>query len=192
MHCVELYEVLFFLTQVELYVMPKNYESTERLDSRTNDDRASNSTERGEKNAACDRCRGQKLRCIWESVQATKCRRCTRADAICTVLPRRPMGRPSHHDRDEYSRSRGNGEYGSFYKRPRVEHTQTPRPPADSHRMMQLGEEDMDVNIPELEETVHQEISPQSTINPFFESQSTSLPTPIFSTSELPHTDRGE
>ncbi|KAI0836430.1 hypothetical protein F5Y06DRAFT_273376 [Hypoxylon sp. FL0890] len=42
---------------------------------------------------ACDRCRGQKLRCIWED-EAPKCRRCTRAETVCATAPRRPLGRP--------------------------------------------------------------------------------------------------
>lgn len=42
---------------------------------------------------ACDRCRGQKLRCIWET-EGTKCRRCTRAGSVCATSPRRPLGRP--------------------------------------------------------------------------------------------------
>ncbi|KAI1475091.1 hypothetical protein F4774DRAFT_304217 [Daldinia eschscholtzii] len=41
---------------------------------------------------ACDRCRGQKLRCIWDG--DTKCRRCTRADSVCIVAARRRQGRP--------------------------------------------------------------------------------------------------
>lgn len=42
--------------------------------------------------SACDRCRGQKLRCIWDSPE--QCRRCVRAKAICTVPRPKPMGRP--------------------------------------------------------------------------------------------------
>ncbi|KAE8324515.1 hypothetical protein BDV39DRAFT_207809 [Aspergillus sergii] len=42
--------------------------------------------------SACDRCRGQKLRCIWDSPE--QCRRCARAKAICTVPRPKPMGRP--------------------------------------------------------------------------------------------------
>ncbi|KAH6855612.1 hypothetical protein B0I37DRAFT_442422 [Chaetomium sp. MPI-CAGE-AT-0009] len=48
---------------------------------------------RGGPKAACNRCRGQKLRCIWDDGSG-RCRRCTRADSACTVPPRRPMGRP--------------------------------------------------------------------------------------------------
>ncbi|KAF7586607.1 hypothetical protein BBP40_008634 [Aspergillus hancockii] len=44
--------------------------------------------------AACDRCRGQKLRCIWESTQ--QCRRCARAKANCRVPRPKPLGRPSN------------------------------------------------------------------------------------------------
>ena len=42
--------------------------------------------------AACDRCRGQKLRCIWDFPE--QCRRCARAKAICTVPRPKPIGRP--------------------------------------------------------------------------------------------------
>ena len=42
---------------------------------------------------ACDRCRGQKLRCVWEN-NFRKCHRCTRAKSVCHVSPPRPMGRP--------------------------------------------------------------------------------------------------
>ncbi|KAB8219913.1 hypothetical protein BDV33DRAFT_173129 [Aspergillus novoparasiticus] len=42
--------------------------------------------------SACDRCRGQKLRCIWDNPE--QCRRCARAKAICTVPRPKPMGRP--------------------------------------------------------------------------------------------------
>lgn len=42
---------------------------------------------------ACDRCRGQKLRCIWEP-KSQQCRRCARANAVCAIPPPRPMGRP--------------------------------------------------------------------------------------------------
>ncbi|KAI8962025.1 hypothetical protein F5Y11DRAFT_357238 [Daldinia sp. FL1419] len=40
---------------------------------------------------ACDRCRGQKLCCIWDS-DLLKCHRCARADTICVVTPRRAKG----------------------------------------------------------------------------------------------------
>ncbi|KAL2702278.1 C6 finger transcription factor TraC [Penicillium crustosum] len=42
---------------------------------------------------ACDRCKGQKLRCIWENGSNT-CRRCTRARAVCQQPRPRPFGRP--------------------------------------------------------------------------------------------------
>lgn len=47
---------------------------------------------------ACDRCRGQKLRCDWEE-GARQCRRCARAKALCTIPPPRPMGRPQRQSR---------------------------------------------------------------------------------------------
>lgn len=42
---------------------------------------------------ACDRCRGQKQRCVWPP-RSTQCHRCMRAKAECKVPPARPMGRP--------------------------------------------------------------------------------------------------
>ncbi|KAL2163221.1 hypothetical protein VTH06DRAFT_5277 [Thermothelomyces fergusii] len=42
---------------------------------------------------ACDRCRGQKLRCTWDPNEP-QCQRCARANAVCTIPPPRPMGRP--------------------------------------------------------------------------------------------------
>jgi hypothetical protein len=57
-----------------------------------NNDEGRNETNGGPK-AACDRCRGQKLRCIWEA-KSQQCRRCTRAKTVCTVPPPRPLGRP--------------------------------------------------------------------------------------------------
>lgn len=42
---------------------------------------------------ACDRCRGQKLRCTWDAKEP-QCQRCQRANAVCTVPLPRPMGRP--------------------------------------------------------------------------------------------------
>ncbi|KAI3326236.1 hypothetical protein HD806DRAFT_440806 [Xylariaceae sp. AK1471] len=42
---------------------------------------------------ACDRCRGQKLRCAWEP-DLHKCNRCIRAGTVCAMPPRRPIGRP--------------------------------------------------------------------------------------------------
>ena len=55
------------------------------------------------KKVACDRCRGQKLRCVWDP-RSSKCRRCTRAKAVCIILPPRPMGRPSCGDRNKRDR----------------------------------------------------------------------------------------
>ncbi|KAK2601843.1 hypothetical protein QQS21_004626 [Conoideocrella luteorostrata] len=42
---------------------------------------------------ACDRCKGQKLRCIWPE-ELDSCLRCTRANAVCKLPPSRPIGRP--------------------------------------------------------------------------------------------------
>lgn len=47
------------------------------------------------KKAACDRCRGQKLRCEWDADgPGQRCRRCTKAAAVCYIPPPRPLGRP--------------------------------------------------------------------------------------------------
>ncbi|KAI9037320.1 Zn(II)2Cys6 transcription factor domain-containing protein [Aspergillus affinis] len=51
---------------------------------------------------ACDRCRGQKLRCVWE-ISSQQCRRCARAKAVCTIPRARPMGRPPRQCRDNSS-----------------------------------------------------------------------------------------
>ncbi|KAJ5260990.1 hypothetical protein N7478_011585 [Penicillium angulare] len=42
---------------------------------------------------ACDRCKGQKLRCVWEC-GSDICRRCRRAQAVCQQPASRPFGRP--------------------------------------------------------------------------------------------------
>lgn len=57
--------------------------------------------------AACDRCRGQKLRCIWDA-EESQCRRCLRADTTCTVPLPRPMGRPprQHRSTGSYNQDR--------------------------------------------------------------------------------------
>ncbi|KAF2721316.1 hypothetical protein K431DRAFT_72804 [Polychaeton citri CBS 116435] len=48
--------------------------------------------------AACSRCRGQKLRCVWDSGES-QCQRCQKADALCAMPSPKPMGRPprQHH-----------------------------------------------------------------------------------------------
>ena len=61
-----------------------------------------------EKKVACDRCRGQKLRCIWVDGKVGQCRRCAKANVMCTRLPPRPMGRPSRPTRRCDSGSRDN------------------------------------------------------------------------------------
>ncbi|KAH9885305.1 hypothetical protein F4778DRAFT_508250 [Xylariomycetidae sp. FL2044] len=59
---------------------------------------------------ACDRCRGQKLRCIWDAKEP-QCQRCQRADAVCTIPLPRPMGRPPRQYRGHSrSQSRGHGQ----------------------------------------------------------------------------------
>lgn len=45
--------------------------------------------------SACDRCRGQKLRCLREEGDFGSCNRCRRAKVICTTSPPRLAGRPS-------------------------------------------------------------------------------------------------
>ncbi|KAK9415792.1 hypothetical protein SUNI508_10092 [Seiridium unicorne] len=54
--------------------------------------------------AACDRCRGQKLKCSWAAGEP-QCKRCQRADVVCTVPQARPMGRPSRQYRGSGSSS---------------------------------------------------------------------------------------
>ncbi|AEO59672.1 hypothetical protein MYCTH_2308133 [Thermothelomyces thermophilus ATCC 42464] len=53
---------------------------------------------------ACDRCRGQKLRCTWDPNEP-QCQRCARANAVCTIPPPRPMGRPPRRQNRSQSTS---------------------------------------------------------------------------------------
>ncbi|KAK4150306.1 hypothetical protein C8A00DRAFT_37087 [Chaetomidium leptoderma] len=64
--------------------------------------------------AACDRCRGQKLRCIWDSKEL-QCQRCARANAVCTVPAPRPMGRPPRQYRSQSNSSHSRGQSQSLY-----------------------------------------------------------------------------
>lgn len=54
---------------------------------------------------ACDRCRGQKLRCVWDD-GALQCRRCVRAKAFCTIPRARPMGRPPRQQQQQQQQQR--------------------------------------------------------------------------------------
>ena len=55
---------------------------------------SSSSSQQG-KRAACDRCRGQKLRCLRDSQSGSeKCNRCISADAICSFSVSKRAGRP--------------------------------------------------------------------------------------------------
>lgn len=47
------------------------------------------------KRFACDRCRGQKLRCVRECASHETCKRCFRVGAVCVTSPPLRMGRPS-------------------------------------------------------------------------------------------------
>lgn len=47
------------------------------------------------KRFACDRCRGQKLRCPREDQTGQSCTRCLRAGAMCIISNLRPLGRPA-------------------------------------------------------------------------------------------------
>lgn len=47
------------------------------------------------KRSACDRCRGQKLRCIRNNINQASCDRCHRAKAVCITTPTLRMGRPA-------------------------------------------------------------------------------------------------
>ncbi|KUJ20441.1 uncharacterized protein LY89DRAFT_443733 [Mollisia scopiformis] len=49
---------------------------------------------------ACDRCRGQKLRCIRTSNLHASCQRCQNAGATCVTDPSVRMGRPQRSDKD--------------------------------------------------------------------------------------------
>lgn len=59
---------------------------------------SASSISRQAKRAACDRCRGQKLRCVREDQDRTsssgKCIRCTTADATCSFSASKRAGRP--------------------------------------------------------------------------------------------------
>ena len=48
----------------------------------------------GLRRSACDRCRGQKLRCNKENENDESCKRCERAKVQCITNPPLPMGRP--------------------------------------------------------------------------------------------------
>ena len=63
--------------------------------------------------AACDRCRGQKLRCIWDPKEP-QCRRCARANAVCTVPLPRPMGRPPRRHRSASGSTHSRGQTQSL------------------------------------------------------------------------------
>lgn len=76
------------------------------VSSSTRDNRLSKSSP---PKAACDRCRGQKLRCIWDP-KGPQCQRCARANTVCTVPLPRPMGRPPRHHRSASSHIRGQSE----------------------------------------------------------------------------------
>ena len=51
------------------------------------------------KRAACDRCRTQKLRCIYNGGASDSCERCRRAGVKCNHSPSLRMGRPPHSER---------------------------------------------------------------------------------------------
>ncbi|KAL2159580.1 hypothetical protein VTH06DRAFT_2149 [Thermothelomyces fergusii] len=74
----------------------------------------SNMAKANPQKAACDRCRGQKLRCIWDPKEP-QCQRCARANAVCTIPPPRPMGRPPRQYRSQSSSSHGRGQTQSLY-----------------------------------------------------------------------------
>lgn len=58
------------------------------------------------KRAACDRCHGQKMRCIRNSAsEASKCNRCIAANADCTFSLARKAGRPLSNKQSQDSRS---------------------------------------------------------------------------------------
>ena len=55
---------------------------------------SSNHRQNQAKRAACDRCRGQKLRCLRETPGAGKCVRCNTAGAVCSFSLSKRAGRP--------------------------------------------------------------------------------------------------
>jgi hypothetical protein len=57
------------------------------------------------KRSACDRCRGQKLRCPrTEEQKGEPCTRCERAGAVCITSDARPPGRPRNPQPERYGR----------------------------------------------------------------------------------------
>ena len=56
---------------------------------------------------ACDRCRGQKLRCIRTPNLQTSCERCQKAGATCITDPSVRMGRPQRRDRERSETTNG-------------------------------------------------------------------------------------
>ena len=57
--------------------------------------RGSNITEEQPRRFACDRCRGQKLRCLRDDVNQDSCKRCCRAKVVCVSSSPLRMGRPA-------------------------------------------------------------------------------------------------
>jgi hypothetical protein len=75
---------------------------------------------------ACDRCRGQKLRCFRSQDSQATCNRCERAGTTCSVDSSVRMGRPSRNqtndqeqkkERRKHQRSFSNSPEGSIKRR---------------------------------------------------------------------------
>ena len=62
---------------------------------------------------ACDRCRGQKLRCIRSSNSKTPCERCQKAGATCIIDTGVRMGRPRRADKEQPRENSGSAHHPS-------------------------------------------------------------------------------
>lgn len=80
---------------------------------------------------ACDRCRGQKLRCIRSPNPKAPCERCRKADATCVIDSSVRMGRPRRTDKDQP----GEGESSGSPRNPSQSKPRSPPLPAASSQM---------------------------------------------------------
>lgn len=71
--------------------------------------RGSNITEEQPRKFACDRCRGQKLRCLRDDVNQDSCKRCCRAKVVCVSSSPLRMGRPARAAESTAARRRSGG-----------------------------------------------------------------------------------
>lgn len=119
------------------------------------------------KKVACDRCRGQKLRCIWDT-NTQRCRRCAKAKTKCMILPPQPMGRPLRHSH------RGNAQ--SKHHRNQIRHrgqqqqTELMQPHlqyAQTCTMMEQDDEDIQDTLTEVARTDSESNTNHETIAQF-------------------------